>query len=124
MASAGFSDRTDDLIFTSYIDDRQRRYFKDKSFEADFKWIESKLPDREIGVGSISSDEQFWLVNANGDTEPGETFVFDRKARTLALQYRVLVSLPRAALAAMQSIRYKSSDGLEISAYVVLPKGA
>ena len=123
IAAAGFSERTEELVFTSYIDDRQRRHFKDKAFEADFKWIETKLPDREIGVASIAADEQFWLVNAYGDTEPGETFVFDRQARTLSLQYRVQESLPRAALSAMQAIRYKSSDGLEINAYLTLPKG-
>ena len=83
-----------------------------------------QLPGREIAVASISSDEQLWLVNAFGDTEPGETFVFDRRARALALQYQVQETLPRTALAAMQSIRYKSADGLEIPASLTLPKGA
>ena len=32
-----FSDRTDDILFTSYTEDRTRRYFKDKALEADYQ---------------------------------------------------------------------------------------
>jgi dipeptidyl aminopeptidase/acylaminoacyl peptidase len=41
----------------------------------------------------------------------------------LELRYRIREKLPRAALAEMKAIRYKSSDGLEIRAYLALPKG-
>ena len=124
IAAAGFSARTGELQFTTYTDDRPRRYFKDKSFEADFQFIASKLPGREFALPSISTDEQTWLVDAFGDTEPGEAFVFDRQARSLTPQYRIQESLPREPLANMQTIRYKSSDGLEISGYLTVPKGA
>ncbi len=124
FGTAVFSERTDDLAFTTYTDDRQRRYFKDKELEAEFKWMETKLPGKDLTVGSSTRDEQLWLVNAYGDTEPGETWLFDRQAHTLALQYKVQETLARGALASMQPIHYKSSDGLEISAYLTLPKGA
>jgi dipeptidyl aminopeptidase/acylaminoacyl peptidase len=123
FGSAAFSETTDDLVFTTYYDDRMRRYFKDPAYEADFKWLEAKFPGREMGVVSRTRDEQLWLVNANSDVEPGETFLFDRQAKTLALQYRVREKVPRESLATMQPIRYKSSDGLEIAAYLTLPKG-
>ena len=64
-----------------------------------------------------------WLVTASSDTEPGERYQFDRKTKKLTLQYRVYEKLPREHLATKQTIRYKSSDGLEISAYLTLPKG-
>ena len=51
------------------------------------------------------------------DTEPGETYLFDRKTKKLTLQYRIREKLPREALAPMKAVRYKSSDGLEIPAY-------
>jgi dienelactone hydrolase len=63
------------------------------------------------------------VITANGDTEPGETYLFDRKAKKLTLQYRIREKLPREALASMQAVRYPSSDGLEIPAYLTLPKG-
>lgn len=123
FGGALFSDRTDDLILTSYMDDKIRLYFKDKSFENDFKWLENKFPGREISLGSRTLDESVWVVSASSDVEPGETYLWDRKAKKLDLQYRIREKLPREALASMKPIRYKSSDGLEIPAYLTLPKG-
>lgn len=123
FASAMFSEVTDELTMTSYMDDRPRRYFRDKGVEADFQWLRQKLPNKEIGVASRSLDERLWLVSAYGDTEPGEAYLFDRRARQLTKQYRVREKLPREALASMKAVRYNSSDGLEIPAYLTLPKG-
>jgi dipeptidyl aminopeptidase/acylaminoacyl peptidase len=124
LGSAVFSEVTDDLAFTNYTDDKTRRYFKDKGFEADFNWLKSKLPGKEINLGSRTRDEQVWLVTAYSDTEPGETYLFNRKAHDLALQFRVREKLPRGSLSPMQPIRYKSSDGLDIPGYLTIPKGA
>ncbi|MDX2033338.1 MAG: prolyl oligopeptidase family serine peptidase [Blastocatellia bacterium] len=118
-----FSDVTDELIGTSYDDERPRVYWKDKAFEADYKWLQSKLPGREVNFGSSTTDETLWLISASSDREPGESWLFDRKSKKLTQQYRVFDKLPREHLAEMKSIRYKSSDGLEIPAYLTLPKG-
>jgi dipeptidyl aminopeptidase/acylaminoacyl peptidase len=123
FGNAVFSEVTDELAATSYQDDRVRFYFKDEGYQGDYQWLKGKLPGREISIASRTRDEQLWLINAFSDTEPGETYLFDRKAKTIALQYRVRENVPREALASMQAIRYASSDGLEIPAYLTLPKG-
>ncbi len=118
-----FSDLTDELIATIYFDDKMRIYFKDKAFQADYELVQKRLPGKEINVESQTKDEQLFLVSAASDTEPGETYLFDRKSKKLTLQYRVREKLPRQHLAEMTVVRYKSSDGLEIPAYLTLPKG-
>jgi dipeptidyl aminopeptidase/acylaminoacyl peptidase len=123
FGQAVFSEATDELVLTTYDDDKVRRYFKDKSFEADYKWLTEKLPGKEISRTSSTFDEKSWLVSASSDTEPGETYLFDRRTHKLTLQYKVRESLPRESLSQMKSIRYKSSDGLEIPAYLTLPRG-
>jgi len=123
FGGAVFSEATDQLAMTTYTDDRQRRYFRDKSFEADFRWLSTKLPSKEISRGSSTLDERVWLVSASSDTEPGETYLFDRKTHKLALQYKVREKLPRESLAEMKPVHYKSSDELDIPAYLTLPKG-
>jgi dipeptidyl aminopeptidase/acylaminoacyl peptidase len=123
FGSAWFSEATDELVETEYSDDRDRRYFKDPAFEADYRWLETKFPGREISIASSTRDEAQWLINAHGDTEPGETVLFDRTTRELSFQYKIREKLPRESLAPMQAVRYKSSDGLEIPAYLTLPKG-
>jgi len=124
FGNAAFSEATDQLILTAYEDDKDlRRYFKDKGFEADYKWLASKLLGMEFRAVSRTLDEQVMLVNATSDTEPGEMFLFDRRTHKLAPQYKLREKLPREALASMKVVRYKSSDGLEIPAYLTLPKG-
>jgi dipeptidyl aminopeptidase/acylaminoacyl peptidase len=123
LGSAWFSEATDELVATLYSDDRERRYFKDPAFEADYQRLEKKLPGREIAVVSSTSDDRKWLVSAYGDVEPGETYLFDRASQTLVFQYKIREKLSRESLAPMQAVRYQSSDGLEIPAYLTLPKG-
>src|SRR6185503_19473642 len=122
FGGAVFSQATDELVMTSYLDDKQRVYFKDKGFEADYKWLQSKLPGMELALGARTRDEQIWVVSAYSDTEPGVTYIFDRKGHKLAKQFTVREKLPRESLAKMEPVRYKSSDGLEIPAYLTLPK--
>jgi len=117
------SDVDHHILFTRYEDDRFRLYFKDKSFEHEYRWLQSKLPGKEIGFGARSTDENIWIVSASSDTEPGETYVWNRKAKTLELQYRIREEMPRESLSARKPYHFKSSDGLEIPAYLTLPKG-
>jgi len=111
------------ILFTTYEDDRERRYFRDKAFEKEFRWLEGKLPGKEVHLGASSSDENVYIVNAASDTEPGETYLWNRKAKTLDLQYRIREELPRTSLSSRKPYLFKSSDGLEIPAYLTLPKG-
>jgi len=123
FSGASFSEVSDELIATTYNDDRRRIYWKDKSFEADYKLLQKKLPGKELSFSDSTRDERLWLITAFSDTEPGERYLFDRQTKKLALQYRVREKLPRTSLVPMKAVRYKSSDGLEIPAYLTLPQG-
>jgi dipeptidyl aminopeptidase/acylaminoacyl peptidase len=123
FGSAVFSDVTDELVGTVYVDDRTRYYWRDPAFKADYEWLRGRLPNSEIAFGAATRDERRWIISAHSDVEPGTTYLFDRDRKTLDLQYRVRERLPREHLAPMTSITYRSSDGLEIPAYLTLPKG-
>jgi dipeptidyl aminopeptidase/acylaminoacyl peptidase len=123
IANGKLSEVDHRLIFTDYEDDTVRRYFKDKAFEKDYRWLQSKLPGQQIAFGAASNDENLWIVTAYSDTEPGVTYVWNRKARGLALQYRVREELPRESLAQRKPYHFRSSDGLDIPGYLTLPKG-
>jgi dipeptidyl aminopeptidase/acylaminoacyl peptidase len=123
LQNAIFSDRTDDLIATVYVDDKRRMLFKNAAFEADYNLVKQKLPGKEIGFGSSTTDERLFILGANSDVDPGETYLFDRQTKNLTFQYRIRERLPRESLAPMTPVRYPSSDGLDIPAYLTLPKG-
>ncbi|MFT3903827.1 MAG: S9 family peptidase [Niabella sp.] len=120
-----FSDLTKELIYTSYFDDRARLYFKDKKFEADYNYLKAKYPGTEIGISSMTRDERKWLFSVSGDTKVSTVYFFDRDGKKIVEQYTPRPKLKQYEkyLSPMKAIRYKSSDGLEIPAYLTLPKG-
>ncbi|HEY6089445.1 MAG TPA: alpha/beta fold hydrolase [Gemmatimonadaceae bacterium] len=123
FGNATFSDVTDELVATSYDDERIRIYWKDKEWEKDYKYLQSKLPGKEIVPASTTNDERLWMVVATSDREPGERYLFDRNTKQLTKQYTVFDKLPRASLAPVKAISYKSADGLTVPAYLTLPVG-
>jgi dipeptidyl aminopeptidase/acylaminoacyl peptidase len=123
FGGALFSQANDELIETWYTAARTKTYFKDKAYGADYRWLEKQFPGMEISVRSSTRDEQKWLVMAAADKEPGKTVLFDRKTNTITPQYSLWEKIPRESLAEMRAVSYKSSDGLEIPAYLTLPRG-
>jgi dipeptidyl aminopeptidase/acylaminoacyl peptidase len=123
FGNANFSDVTDELIATSYQDERTRLYWKDKAWEGDYNVIKSKLPGKEIAIASSTNNERLLMVVATSDREPGERYLFDRNTKQLTFQYRPFENLPREALAQQNAISYPSADGLTIPAYLTLPVG-
>ncbi|MDQ4120244.1 MAG: S9 family peptidase [Acidobacteriota bacterium] len=123
FGNAIFSDLTDELIATTYNDERIRYHFKNKDFEKDYKYIKEKLGDRDVNFVSSTKDESRFIVATSSDVDPGTVWLFDRKTRNLSTLYQVREKLNREYLAPMKAVRYKSSDGLEIPAFLTVPKG-
>ena len=123
FGSAMFSDKTDELIATSYVGDKTRIYWKNTAFEQDYNYLVETLGTDEVSFNSGSEDERLWIVYANSDVDPGAAYLFDRKDRKLTLLYRPRPNLPSEHLCEMQPVRYPSLDGLEIPGYLTIPKG-
>jgi dipeptidyl aminopeptidase/acylaminoacyl peptidase len=123
FGGAIYSEATDELVGTTYEDERARHYFRDKAWEADFKLLEGRFPGKDISVGSSTADDRVVLVTAASDTDPGERYLFDRTTKKLTLQYKVRERIPREHMAEMKAVRYPSSDALEVPAFLTLPKG-
>ena len=123
LSDVMFSESTDELVATVYVDDKPRYVWHDKAFEADYDLLRKKLPGKEIGFASSTKDERLFIVSARSDVDPGTTYLFDRQSKALTPQYKIREKLPRTALSPMTPIHYASSDGLDIPAYLTLPKG-
>ncbi|MDR6370203.1 dipeptidyl aminopeptidase/acylaminoacyl peptidase [Chryseobacterium bernardetii] len=122
-----FLDRnTRKMINTSYTGDKTEYYWKDKIWEANYKFLQSKFPGREVAFSSSTNDYSKFLVSVGGDKYASEAYFFDAKTKELIFQYTPRTELKKVEkyLAAMTPISYKSSDGLEIPAYLTLPVGS
>jgi len=118
-----FSDINDELIATVYVGDDTRIYFKNKTWEKDYNTLKSLLPKGDIGLTSVTADENIWLVSVSRDVDPGSVYLFDRTNGKVQLLYRSRPNLPSENLSERKPVRYKVRDGLVIPAYLTLPKG-
>lgn len=113
------------IISTSYTGDKTEYYWKDKTWEANYKFLQSKFPGREVGFQSATNDYSRFLIAVGGDKYASESYFFNAKTKELIFQYTPRPKLKEVEkyLAPMQPVSYKSSDGLTIPAYLTLPVG-
>ena len=123
FGNAIFSDVTNELLATVYRGDVIRVYPKEKKFAKSYGQLKKQFPGGNLNTTSTTKDESLWLVNVSSDVDPGSTYLFDRKTGKVELLYRSRPNLPSKHLASMKPLRYTARDGMEIPAYLVLPKG-
>jgi dipeptidyl aminopeptidase/acylaminoacyl peptidase len=123
FGGAEFSDRTEELVATYYVGDRLRIYPLTDQIKHDLELLGNELPEGEIYLGSSTEDETRILVSVQRDVDPGSVYLYDRPSGAVELLYRSRPELPSEQLAAERAIRYRARDGVEIPAYLTLPKG-
>jgi len=123
FGGAIFSDVTEELVGTVYVGDRQRIYPRTDGLKKELEFLRSNLPDGELSVGSSTEDERYRIIYVGRDVNPGEAWLFDSKKMKVKKLYDSRPDLPTEHLATMAPVRYKARDGLEIPAYLTVPKG-
>lgn len=123
FGGAIFNDQTEELVATVYTGERQRVYPKTEAFEETYQTLKQKLPDGELSLQSSTEDFQTHIVSVERDVNPGATYLFDEEDGTMGKLYESRPELPSKHLAEMKPIIYEARDGLEIPAYLTLPKG-
>lgn len=124
FGNAVFSDKARTLLYTAYTAEKEDLYWKDKGYEQDYAAMKKSLPGEVITLNNSTDDETKWLVSAYSDTDPGSVYLFDRTTKKLTFQYSPRPGIPKAALSPMKAVQYTSSDGMEVPAYLTLPKGS
>lgn len=116
---------TREIISTSYTDDKTRKYWQDEIWEENYNFLKEQFPGREISFQSSTKDYSKFLVALSGDKYASESYFFDAETKELIFQYTPRPDLKEVEefLSPMEPILYKSSDGLEIPAYLTTPYG-
>ena len=122
LHNVSFSKLTQELIATIYIGDKKRIYWKSENHQQDYEYLQSQYPGAELSITSMTKDESKWLFYVNNDTDPGTAYLYIRTTKEIKYLYTPRPDLPTEHLAPMTPVRYKSLDGLEIPAYLTLPK--
>ena len=122
LSSLKFSQKTKALTATVYVGDKKRIYWKDKGLEADYNFLKKEFPGAEISITSSTKEGDVFLFYVNADTDPGKCYLLERKTKRIEYLYTPRPDLPTEHLVPMTPVRYASSDGLEIPAYLSVPK--
>jgi len=123
FGGAFFDDQTEKLQATVYTGDRQRIYPKTQKMKRMLSFLREELPDGDLSFRSTSEDMRFVVVGVSRDVDPGSVYLYDTKEQKVELLYNSRPELNSEHMAHMKAIRYEARDGMEIPAYLTLPKG-
>ena len=121
--SLGWSRARKTITQTIVNFERAQPVFFDKESERVYKALKAKLPAYELGVQSMTKDEQLMIVAASNDRTSGARYVYDVKADKLTKLADINPLIAEADMAEMKPVAYTSRDGLTIRGYLTLPKG-
>tara|TARA_Y100000996_G_scaffold184170_1_gene144015 strand:+ start:659 stop:2557 length:1899 start_codon:yes stop_codon:yes gene_type:complete len=106
----------------SYTTDKRQMQFFDEWRENLQATLEGKLKGVEVAISQFSKDETKAIVVTYSDRSRGTYYYYDINADELVKLAELSPWLDENDMAEMQSISYKSRDGLTINGYLTLPK--
>lgn len=95
----------------------------DPALQADLALLGKQIQG-QFTIASRSDADDKWLLNVDPVNAPVSTWLFDRKAKTLAQLFVTRPELEGAPLVPMQALELKTRDGLTMVSYLTLPKSA
>ena len=114
LVGIGTGDRSESLSGMKWLDEDWQRVQK---------MVDSALPGRMNFLSWGSQVPHRVLVSSWSDTYPGGYFLLDTKTNKMERIAEQRGWIDAARMSPMQQVRYPARDGLEIPAYLTLPKG-
>jgi dipeptidyl aminopeptidase/acylaminoacyl peptidase len=85
--------------------------------------VDKALPGN-VNVLSFSDDRQRYVITSYSDVSPGSFYHFDRTTGKLEWLADRMPWIDPKKMSPMTPVRYKARDGLEIPAYLTVPRGS
>ncbi len=106
-----------------YTDDREQIVWFDDDVKKRQASLKKALKTEEIRVVSRSRYDERMLIWAGSESDPGALYIFTPEEKTLAVLANYRPELDHRLLVKPKPVRYTARDGLEIPAYLTLPRG-
>ena len=103
--------------------ERKRWRVLDPEIQPDMDYLHT-LSEGEVGIGSRSLDDRFWIVICTVDDGPVRYYLYDRTQREARFLFTDRRELEDRPLVKMHSTVIKSRDGLDLVTYCSLPPGS
>ena len=118
---SGKPDSLGELTGFSYTGKHPVRYWVDGDEKALYDAVEALFPDKLVNLVSRSDDDSAIIVRTTGHDDPGTFYLLKGKQE---LQYLASVStIEPEHLSPVRYVKYTARDGMEIPAYITVPRG-
>ena len=115
----------DGALWAVEIDaEKPELHFFDTKAEREQAAIDKAFPGTTNRIVSFDRDAKLAIVLASGDTNPPDYYRYDRERRRMDFLSTANPAVDRTQLAPMKPVRYTARDGLPISGYLTVPRGA
>ena len=116
------------LIYSSLTNDvvgirHDGRQYWDKSLAGLQKGLDKALPEFTNTLVSFSDDEKTYILYIENDVTPGTYLIGSRERGSLDVLFQQYEQIDQSRLSKHKLVTYKARDGVEIEAFVTLPKG-
>lgn len=84
--------------------------------------LKRSFPEEKVSISSFSQNGELALFKVSGDRNPGQFYIYDslkKQARYLA---SAMPGLDSKKLVPMREVKFKSRDGIDLYAFLTLPK--
>jgi len=95
----------------------------DDTAAEDLEFLASRL-EGDIRITSVTDDMSRMVVYAESPVDPGEFYLYDRKAKAVEPLFATHPDLVDAPLQPMWPVEIQSRDGLALVSYLTLPPGS
>lgn len=124
VSNAYVSRKDKQLKSTMYTaHDGAKRHFFDEGYKKIFDNISAKVNGMPFGISDMNKDEDVMIIRTYNDRTPGAYYVYDVKTNDLKHIADIYPWLNEDNMGNMYCVNYTTRDGLDIEAYLTLPKG-
>ena len=110
------------VLGVSYIKDYPETVYFDKKTESMMNGLKSAFPGKRVSISSQSKDESINVLLVHDDQDPGNYYLYDRKAGKVRHLLSRMSWLNVDDMSEMTPIKFTSRDGLVINGYITIPK--
>jgi dipeptidyl aminopeptidase/acylaminoacyl peptidase len=122
IASANSADNS--IIFACTQTQRFECRATDPAIQRHINGLRTYFDNRaDFSLSSVSTNGQYWLVNAWGPTVPTTFYIYDMAAASVTPVGQTHPRLPRTALSDSTVVNYTSRDGVALWGYLTTPNG-
>lgn len=107
----------------TYSDEEPYTVYNDRNWHKIVQFLKKSFPDEYVSVETYSKDETKFIIKVFSPTNPGDFYLLNLNKKSMNWFAETYPGLDRSKLSDMKIVSYKARDGLEIPAYLSLPKG-